>query len=128
MGASLFLARLWGPFIIVIGVGLLLNLSRYKQISMDFRQAAGLVYVTGIITFTSGLAMVLAHNLWTDDWRAIITVLGWITLIKGAWLVIFPQTLTRMSDFYLKNMKFVIIPWVIMVAIGVFLCVKGFGL
>ena len=36
------------------------------------------------------MAMVSYHNLWVNDWRVIITIVGWIALIKGALLLIMP--------------------------------------
>lgn len=127
MDTSILLAKFLGPFIMVIGIGLLFNIKRYRKILEDFRKDSALIYVTGLITFVTGLAIVLLHNLWVGDWRLIITVFGWITLIKGAWLVILPQTLARVGDMYLKNMKRVVVPWIIMLAIGIFLSVKGYG-
>ncbi|HAK53772.1 MAG TPA: hypothetical protein DCM54_17980 [Gammaproteobacteria bacterium] len=41
------------------------------------------VISTGYITLLLGLVTVIAHNVWVADWRVIITVLGWTTLIKG---------------------------------------------
>ena len=85
-----------------------------------------IVYVTGLITFVAGLAIVLFHNIWVLDWRVIITVFGWIALIKGAWLVILPGTLVKVAEAYLKNIKLVVIPWIIMLALGIFLTIKGY--
>ena len=31
----------------------------------------------------AGLAIVLVHNVWTFDWRVIITILGWLAVLGG---------------------------------------------
>ena len=34
------------------------------------------VFNNGIVWFMGGLAVVWFHNLWTPDWRVVVTVLG----------------------------------------------------
>ena len=126
MDNSILFAKFIGPYIIVIGIGLLFNPKVYQKIMEDFFKNAALVYVTGLITFVAGLAIVLFHNFWVLDWRVIVTLLGWNILIKGAWLIISPDTSARMAALFAKNNKLVIIPWVIMLVVGVFLTVKGY--
>ena len=126
MDNSILLARFIGPYIIVIDIGLLVNLKTYRTIMEDFFKNAALVYVTGLLTFVAGLAIVLFHNIWVLDWRLIITLFGWNILIKGALLVISPATSAKIAALFAKNNKLVIIPWIIMLAIGIFLTTKGY--
>lgn len=126
MDSSILLARLWGPFIVLVGAALLLNKNIFLQIEKDFFKNSALIYLAGLITFVSGLAAVIFHNIWAADWRVIITVLGWMTLIKGAWLVAMPGTVVKLAETFIKNIKLVLIPWAVMIVIGIFLIVKGY--
>ncbi len=126
MENSILLARLIGPFIIVIGLGLLLNTKNYLNILNDFLRSPGLIYITGLLTFTAGLSIVIFHNIWVADWRIIITLFGWMALVKGVWLILFPGTLNKVAGVFAKNTRFVQVVWIIMLAIGVFLLVKGY--
>lgn len=126
MENSILLARFIGPYIVVIGISLLLNLKYYQSIMESFFRNLALVYITGLITFVAGLAVVLFHNIWTMDWRIIITLFGWNALIKGVVLVVFPGASAKMTDRFVKNFKLVAIPWAIMLAIGIFLIAKGY--
>lgn len=126
MENSILLARFIGPYIVVIGISLLLNLKYYQSIMESFFRNLALVYITGLITFVAGLAVVLFHNIWTMDWRIIITLFGWNALIKGVVLVVFPGASAKMTDRFVKNLKLVAIPWAIMLAIGIFLIAKGY--
>jgi len=92
----------------------------------DFFKNSALAYLTGLITFVAGLAIVLFHNLWVWDWRLIVTLFGWNALLKGAWLVIYPGSASKIANKFAKNMKWAVIPWIIMTAIGVFLMIKGY--
>lgn len=126
MENSLLLARLIGPYIILVGIAVLLNIKIFQQIMDDFLKSPALTYITGLITFSIGLAIVLFHNIWEADWRIIITLFGWMALIKGAWLVILPQTLSKTAKIFLKNTKLLVIPWSIMILIGILLSFKGY--
>jgi uncharacterized membrane protein len=107
---------------------MLLNLKVYRQIIEDFLKSTALIYISGLITFVTGLAIVLFHNLWVADWRVIITIFGWITLIKGVWLTVFPAGAIKISKVFVKNIKFVVIPWILMFALGLFLIMQGYSL
>ena len=126
MDNSILLAKFIGPYIMVVSIGLLFNSKAFQKIMEDFSKNSALVYVAGLITFVAGLTVTLFHNLWVLDWRIIITLLGWNMFIKGAWLIISPDTSAKMAASFAKNRKLVIILWVIMLAIGVFLTTKGY--
>lgn len=128
MESSLLLARFIGPYIILIGIGLIFNQKVFRQIMEDFLKNPALVFVTGLITFVTGLAIVLFHNIWIADWRVMITLFGWIALIKGVWLIVLPGTLAKTTKLYMKNFKLVLIPWTIMLFIGIFLTAKGYNI
>ena len=50
----------------------------------EFLRSRALIYLSGLLTMTAGLAIVLAHNVWARDWPVLITVLGWLATIGGA--------------------------------------------
>ncbi len=46
-------------------------------------QIPPVVYLSGVLLFVSGLAVVRAHNRWARDWTALVTVSGWCMLALG---------------------------------------------
>jgi len=46
-------------------------------------QIPPLVYLSGVLMFVGGLAIVLAHNKWTRDWTLLVTLSGWFFLALG---------------------------------------------
>ena len=46
-------------------------------------QIPPVVYLTGVLLFVAGLAIVRAHNLWVRAWPVLITATGWLMLILG---------------------------------------------
>jgi len=59
---------------------------------------------TGYITFLLGLVTVILHNLWASDWRVVITVLGWVTLLKGIMKMGFPEHVHKRAQLF-KNQQ-----------------------
>ena len=51
-----------------------------------------LLWVSGMLTFVSGLAIVLGHNVWGDPAAAVVSLLGWMMTLKGAALLLIPAT------------------------------------
>ena len=43
-----------------------------------------------MLTFASGLAIVLGHNVWSDPAAVVVSLLGWMMTIKGAALQLVP--------------------------------------
>jgi hypothetical protein len=43
-------------------------------------QIPPVVYLSGVLMFVAGLAIVRAHNHWAKDWTVLITLTGWFFL------------------------------------------------
>jgi hypothetical protein len=53
-----------------------------------------MMFVLGAIMLVAGLAMVLAHNIWSGGALAVIvTLVGWMTLIKSLFFLFLPPEL-----------------------------------
>jgi hypothetical protein len=46
-------------------------------------QIPPVVYLSGVLMFVGGLAIVRAHNHWARDWTVLITLSGWFGLALG---------------------------------------------
>ena len=46
-------------------------------------QIPPVVYLSGVLMFVGGLAVVRAHNHWTRDWTVLVTLSGWFFLVLG---------------------------------------------
>lgn len=90
MDASLLLARLIGPLFLAAGAGLLLNPAHYHKMLHRFLTDAALYYFSGALALTIGVAILLFHNLWVADWRVAITVIAWLSVLKGLVRLLFP--------------------------------------
>jgi energy-converting hydrogenase Eha subunit C len=46
-------------------------------------QIPPVVYLSGVLMFVAGLAVVRAHNLWARNWTILVTLSGWSLLVLG---------------------------------------------
>jgi hypothetical protein len=46
-------------------------------------QIPPVIYLSGVIGFVAGLAIVRAHNVWARNWTVLITLSGWMVLALG---------------------------------------------
>ena len=80
---TLFLSRLIGLYCLVCGLVMLVHKQVFVEALATLPNPFAMLWIT-LMTVLAGLAMVLAHNLWSKRPAVVIvTLLGWITLIKG---------------------------------------------
>ena len=123
--ASIFLAKLWGWYLIIFFFILSFNPKRIVQIVKDLEDQK-FVILTSFLAIIIGLLNILFHNVWESDYRLIITLIGWIALIMGLALFIFPKHTIKWIDFI--NVKFVQVLYMMLFLLGLFLLNKGYGI
>lgn len=59
VATSRFLAQLIGPVAVVAAMGLLANRAAYRAMAQEFLRSPALIYLSGLLTMTAGVAVVL---------------------------------------------------------------------
>ncbi|MBU2540873.1 MAG: hypothetical protein KJ593_03125 [Candidatus Omnitrophica bacterium] len=126
MENTVFIAKLLGPYMIIVALGIMLNLKTYQRVMEDFCKNTALVYLGGIFALLFGLLVVIIHNVWVASWVVIITIFGWGGIVKGIWLIIFPNTIDKFMQVYQKKQALLKVYLVLILALGVFLTIKGY--
>jgi uncharacterized membrane protein HdeD (DUF308 family) len=104
------------------GIAALSGKLTFRKIIEDFEGSSGLTFVTGFITIVFGMLLVEYHNIWVKDWTVLITIIGWVSLLKGVMLIIFPQIISSYRNWY-KNTRI----WgIFMIVIGLLFGYFGF--
>jgi hypothetical protein len=91
MQRSKLIAKMAAVLYLSASVGAFCGADYYRKIAEDFFSNAGLTYLAGFITLIIGLLIVNYHNRWAKNWTVLITILGWLALLKGIFLIAFPQ-------------------------------------
>jgi len=73
------IAGIVGPTIVAVII------SEYPLVQPHLydKQIPPVVYLSGVLLFVGGLAIVRVHNFWTRDWTVLITLSGWFSLGLG---------------------------------------------
>lgn len=126
MQTSIFLARLLGPILVVLGLSLLINRHTYTVMAAEFVASRPLVYLAGTAALTAGLSVVLNHNVWAPDWRIIITLLGWTATLAGIARLMFPDSVRRIGGDMFRSEKPITVTGIACIVLGAILCVVGY--
>src|SRR5258708_24648207 len=84
MSTSVFIARLIGPVMLVIGLAVFTNQRAFREMAEEFLASRALLFLSGLLIMPVGLAIVLTHNIWAADGRVMITLFGWLNVICAA--------------------------------------------
>lgn len=121
---SNYLAEIWGISIVVICFSLLIKPERIKKIFTEIENEAS-AFLWGFISFVIGITMILSHNIWVKDWQVIITLFGWISVIKGLSLLFLPNFLIKFTKKIEEKSSY--IPFFLIIGVFVGLIITYFG-
>jgi hypothetical protein len=127
METSIFLAKLLGPILFVVGLGLLVNRAAYQVVAEEVVKSRALLFLAGALNLVAGLAIVLAHNEWDLSWQVIITIIGWFLLIRGFLRILVPQQIGDfLSRILARGPQVLVGSGVVALLVGAFLAWKGY--
>ncbi len=100
MEVSIFLGRALGIYLLIISISMLLNYKVFFNTFQQWIEQPPTITLTAFISIILGILMVLVHNVWVMDWRLIITILAWLTLIKGIVRLNFPHAVPETMEYF----------------------------
>jgi hypothetical protein len=121
---SRFIAGLIGPALLAISASMLLNRELGVEIAFEITHSKGLILLSGVSLLVAGLAIVQCHATWRG-WPAIITALGWLSIVSGLGRTLFPMELAAVAPALTAPM-FVMMAALVCLGLGGFLTVKAY--
>ncbi len=126
MDISKFVAKIIGIYLLIVSSAMLVNMHQFNSYVTSLINYAPLMFVTGFFTLIVGLLMVVSHNVWQWNWRVLITVIAWLTVIKGASLILCPQLIDKITIIYMQNVVIAYGAAGFDLILGAVLCYLGF--
>ena len=132
MTNSTLIARLMGPVLLIMGIGTALGLPGVGMAPGDYaglmKEMTSLPFTIlfGVLALLAGLAIVNAHNLWVSDWRVIITVVGWLAIIRGVLSLLFPAKMHTVGETITANTSGPVITALVFLVVGAILSWMGY--
>lgn len=126
MAATILIARLIGPILLVAAIAMLVDVKDMQKMAREFLESRALIFFSGFLTMLAGLAIVNSHNIWIMEWPVIITLFGWAMIIGGAIRIAFPSVVRSIGSTMVENPTLIRVSGAAWAIIGAFLIYKGY--
>lgn len=73
----------YGLYLTAAGVGFLLDRGAYAKMLDEYRNSSILTFLAAALAFLAGIVTVALHDDWSSPSAAVVSVIGWIALVKG---------------------------------------------
>jgi len=128
MEFSIYLAQVFGVYLIFEGLFLLFKRAFLRKVLSDFMHSVALRYLAGAMMLIVGLVLVTSHNVWEWSWVGLITLISWLILLKSLlYLFAGEKTMAKIFKTYDKKGWYVVIGVIVLIA-GIYLVRVGYGL
>jgi len=91
MDISIVLAQILGIIFIVLGLSMFFNKKNTTVAIEEILSSRGLMWIGGFMALVMGTIMIEFNNVWNSGLPLLITILGWLALIKGVFILVFPD-------------------------------------
>ncbi|PEY38281.1 hypothetical protein CN354_10530 [Bacillus cereus] len=101
MEASIFLGLFWGWTTVIVSGILFVRPSVLRELKRLVVEDRGFGIMYGFLSIFLGLGTVIVHNVWALNWRGLITVIAWLALLKGIYVIAYPEP-SKKTDFEIR--------------------------
>ncbi|TLG79254.1 hypothetical protein [Methylocystis sp. B8] len=92
---TLFLAKLIGAYALIMSAWMLVRRDVALQMIESISREPVAIAFIGMIRLAIGLAIVIGHDIWSDAAAALVSLVGWLTLISGVLTLFLPPQTVR---------------------------------
>lgn len=125
METSILVAKLISVVYLFGGLGMLLNSDFYHKTIKEAVKNSAFIMLGGMMATVVGVLLITYHNVWSGEWWVVlITIMGWLSLLKGFVYWVFPQSISALLPMYKK--QYIPMWAVLMLVLGVVFGYYGF--
>lgn len=95
---TMFLAGIWGPTLIILGIGIYLNRTYYARVYRNLENEPLALFMAALSAIALGIVHIGYHNTWDTLIGSIVSLLGWALLLKGVALALAPGLVDRWGN------------------------------
>lgn len=123
----MFLTKLFGVFLLIIGIAVLINRRRCIAALGQLVENKGLFYLVVTLELVFGLAIILAHNIWTSINTGIISLLGWLAVLESTAYFLLPHNTAKHILYLFNKQGWYTTLAITSIIIGIYLSYEGFS-
>ena len=120
-------ARVLGPFLVIVDLAAVLRASEMKTVLSDFSANSAWLWVSGAFILIFGLVIVSLHEHWHGPAAIIASVLGWLIVARGVFLLFFPAMLLSWAEGMVDRTVWWVVACSVAALIGVYLTYVGWA-
>lgn len=126
MDISLFWARVFGLLLSMYALMIFAQRKKFIKLLRAAAQNSGVMYLTGFISLILGVVIIVTHQVWSYDWRGLITIFGWLAIGKGVIRTLYPERVKKTANYFMKNESLYTGALVITLLVGLYFLYVGF--
>jgi hypothetical protein len=100
---TIIIAQVLGIFFAVMGLSMVVNSKAVARAVEASVQDKGSLFLWGIIALLIGATIVAFDSAWTSGIAPLVTILGWIALLKAAFILILPDAAASLYKRFNKS-------------------------
>jgi hypothetical protein len=91
-------ARVLGPFFAIVSITAVTRAPDMRELVAEFGATRIWPWVTGAFVLMGGLIVVALHQYWRGAAAVIVSLLGWMMVLRGVLLLAFPDTFMAIAN------------------------------
>jgi drug/metabolite transporter (DMT)-like permease len=120
MGNTNVIAQVLGIFFVVVGISIVANGKATAGAVEESVQSKGMMFMWGVLALLIGAVIVVFSNVWTSGLALLVTILGWLALVKGTFILLLPGAAASLYKKYGKS-GLLVVAGVVIVVLGLVL-------
>jgi uncharacterized membrane protein len=128
MELSIFLAKLFGLYFLIAGGIIMMRQRSFMPIFTEILGSRPLLLILGVAELLAGLAIVIAHPIFTATWQGLLTLVGAWMAVEGIIYLAMPYTKVGRLMRQFNTPTWYTSGGLVAIVMGGYLVGKGFGL
>lgn len=95
MDKAMWLAGIFGPLLTIMGLWMLLYSENLIKVMTSIKNTPGCFFMMGMINMLIGLVIINMYNVWMWHPAVLVSLLGWVLLIRGVLILYIPQLIIK---------------------------------
>jgi len=91
----MLVAGIFGPFLFFIGLWMLFYHDNMMKVVTSMKNTPSAFYLIGAINLFLGLIVINEYNVWDYSHGILVTLLGWVMILRGLVCLFFPQAFVK---------------------------------
>ncbi len=120
-------ARVLGPYLFLSALSLVARPAYVDSLVKAFGDNTEWPWIAGAFVLPMGLVVIALHPYWRGPAEVMVSVLGWLTALKGLALMTFPQSYLLMGQDTIGSAPWWQISLAVMGLIGLYLTAVGWA-